>query len=203
MNKANYFILPLVGLSTRSYGPKNIIDTYLSRDLKSVIIELLLFDPDPLKELLSPEHFKRTWNINCKHYLEYTIPEMFADDVRKFLDGKYSQLSEEAKVLIRLAIRTEVFFTHPPTEDLLMYISKVTYSRHKLCIVFFAGYRHIIAPPELGAIALPGDKSRDSLKEQREHDLGTLLDDSSELLDKPLRYMEILDDEIYNYEQTC
>ncbi len=199
MNKSNYFILPLVGLNTRSYGPKNLIDTFLSLDCKSVIIELLYFEPDPIKEILSPENFKRVWNISCKYYLEYIIPEKFSEDVSKFLRGEYSQFSEEAKVLMRTAIRTEVFFTHPPTEDLLEYISKVTYSRHKLCIIFFSGYRHIIAPAEFGAIAAIGDKSRDALKEQREHDLGIALDDSVELLDKPLLYNEIIDEEIYNH----
>jgi len=101
-NLCTYFILPLLKLSKfRFIADSNFIDSYLSQDRKYIIVQVLeiLFLEYKLAE--HPD-FEGVYKDNHGHrFIAYAIPDRFTEDVEHFCSGQYSNMSDEAKELIR------------------------------------------------------------------------------------------------------
>lgn len=112
-NICTYYLLPLVRLNKFSFGPDNFVQCYTSHDGSKLYIEL--------KEV--PEFvYHRDDYLGCTILpggglaVALSLPDIWWDDHRKFIAGKYSEFSPEAKKCIRafsgLAEDQNIIHTH-------------------------------------------------------------------------------------------
>lgn len=98
-NLCTYFVLPLVGINKSRFGGEaNFLNSFLSRDGSLIYVEVYL--PEFVMNEGLPEH-RCCVDANGKDYLEFKIPKEFAGDVQLFMAGKYSEMSETVKRIIR------------------------------------------------------------------------------------------------------
>ena len=97
VNLCTYFMLPLLGLSEHSFGERNFINSYISRDGDCIYVRVYS------KHLL-PSSIRSGNNLVTtlfdEEYLVLPFPPLWREDIEKFLNGKYSQMSLPAKELI-------------------------------------------------------------------------------------------------------
>lgn len=102
-NKSCFFILPLLGYASHwYYGLLNCYlgDTINKPDLLDelkIFIHLKIYD----KKMLGANYFNQFYKLEDNSYMYiYDIPKKFIEDYNKFVKGKYSEMSEEAKEII-------------------------------------------------------------------------------------------------------
>ena len=188
-NKCAYFILPLIGLSTRSYGEETFEECYITRN-KEIVLKLNLETPE---EIIAPENHKETRKEKGYTWLVYNIPFEFLDEYDAFQDGKYSAFSEKAYEKIRDSIPQE---THTISREemeslaaengIKKYIKKMHDSLHPIRIQIKTGKTHTeLNPNYLGAIA-PGDnRNKQSLRNAYSKDFDFDIPENVELYEKP------------------
>lgn len=99
VNLATYYLLPAVGFSSESFGLNNFVNTFIfvqpSKEAYSIVVEII-------SEKLLPDNFKGHVLIDHeeKYFVEIRVPSTWDNDVKLFLDGKYSKLSKQLKDLI-------------------------------------------------------------------------------------------------------
>lgn len=97
-NLCTYFVLPLVGVNKSGFGGEsNFLNSFLSKDGSLIYVEVYM--PEFVSGIL-PTHRTCT-DENGKDYLEFKIPEKFRRDVALFMEGRYSEMSETVKRIIR------------------------------------------------------------------------------------------------------
>lgn len=101
-NKSVYFILPLTGLSKSSYGEDNFLNSYVSYNAKIVAV---VKDKEAAGNYMDHEFYVTDFDVQITDEITgtaivYNIPKQFEGDLSKFLDGKYSEMSLEAKQTI-------------------------------------------------------------------------------------------------------
>lgn len=190
-NKNAYFVLPLVGLNTISYGEHAFVNSYVTLD-KIIIVKILV--PEHT-EPVAKEHLIGAWVNDGHSMVAYSIPEKFHSEFDAFLDGRYSDYSQEAFNVISESITTEIVETTEENLDrdfILYYINKMHEARHPLRYNLVSDNIFALTPTYLGAIAPKGHPSRNSLKISLEHDLGMEFPEDTELYDKPNLEEELL-----------
>lgn len=96
-NLCTYYVLPLMRLSFRDFGgEENFKNSYLSHDMKKLYIKVL--DSNFFKT--SFHSWKLHITDTSEVYVELDIPLEFAPDIQLFSEGKYSEFSNDAKLLI-------------------------------------------------------------------------------------------------------
>jgi hypothetical protein len=99
VNLCTYFLLPLLGLSEHSFGESNFINSFLSEDGESIYVRVY-------NAKYVPEGVRQgsvlVMTTDKEEYLEFYFPDLWVEDVRHFMDGKYSLMSDSAKHFIRL-----------------------------------------------------------------------------------------------------
>lgn len=96
-------MLPLLGLSKFSFGGgENFNNSYVSYNGKIVAV---VQDKMKAGNYFNLENYVTDFDVeiesgNIGTAIVFSLPKKFDDDFSKFLDGKYSQLSVEAKELI-------------------------------------------------------------------------------------------------------
>lgn len=96
-NLCTYFILPFCLVDKLRFGGKtNFLESYLSADGKYIYVEVIeeFFVEDNLPNHDLIKEANRT-------FLRFKIPSEWNSDVKLFMEGKYSKLSEKAKRRIR------------------------------------------------------------------------------------------------------
>lgn len=97
-NLCTYFVLPLVGVNKNGFGGEaNFLNSFLSKDGSLIYVEVYM--PEFVSMDL-PEH-RVCKDDNGKDYLEFKIPQKFKGDIALFMAGKYSEMSETVKRIIR------------------------------------------------------------------------------------------------------
>jgi len=100
-NLCTYFILPLLKLNKfRFLADSNFVDSFISYDRKSIIVQVLetLFLE---YKLMEHPFFKAVYQDDMgNRFIEYSIPERFQQDLEHFCNGQFSSFSEKAKQLI-------------------------------------------------------------------------------------------------------
>lgn len=164
-NICTYYLLPLIKLNRRSFGPKNFKQCYINPEGNKIYI-LVNYRPEAIEfddNYLALHHIDEN-NL----FLIFNIPDMWAADVQVFIKGTYTKLSLEAKEMIRcfsglkykhLAAKSDV----PHTDGRLMAIDD-------------------------------DPQQRAYFRERLEHELGLEIDHSIELISIPnqLNYIENL-----------
>jgi len=186
-NKCAYFILPLIGLSTRSYGEETFEECYITRN-KEIVLKLNLETPE---EIIAPENHKETRKEKGYTWLVYNIPFEFLDEYDAFQDGKYSAFSEKAYEKIRDSIPQEIHTISMEEMESLTaengikkYIKKMHDSLHPIRIQIMAGKTHTeLNPNYLGAIAPGGNRNKQSLRNAYSKDFD--IPENVELYEKP------------------
>jgi len=92
----NYFILPLIGLNIHSFGECE-IKTLMNRLGDLVYIKVTGINTVPVSITNSPNFKENKEN----KYLIFSIPKEFNLDTRKIIKGRYSEISEKSKNIIR------------------------------------------------------------------------------------------------------
>jgi hypothetical protein len=189
MRKTAYFLLPLAGLNTRSFGPEKFIDAYLSPNGEQVIVELL----GRVYEATIYPFYKRHWTGPEYFYIEYYIPSRFLDDVKLFLRGKYREMSPEAGMLFNQSVQLFDHGENINEHRIKELVIEIRMSRHLQLHLGFNGRHHIvIAPPELAALAPTHHPMYLNMKTQIEKRVGQELVTGVELLTAPdLEYEQI------------
>ncbi len=101
-NKSCFFILPFLGHP--SYWYYGLINTYLGDEtnkpefnLNKIFVQVKVYD----NKLTDIPYFNQFYRLEDNTYMYvYNIPSKYQDDYTKFYQGKYSQMSENAKELI-------------------------------------------------------------------------------------------------------
>jgi hypothetical protein len=101
-NKSAFFILPLLGQP--SYWYYGLLNCYLGDinnkpelTFKKIFINSESYD----SKLLSTKYFNQLYQLEDNTYMYvFDIPKEYEEDYNKFSDGKYSDISEQAKALI-------------------------------------------------------------------------------------------------------
>lgn len=189
-NMNAYFVLPLVGLNTESYGKDAFVNSYITTD-GVIILELT-----GIKELTTPlakEHLQGAWVNGNKTMAAYLIPSQFMSDFAAFIEGKYSEYSEEAFNLIAKSIPTKVVQdeeVHP--ESIKWYVERIKGSKHPVSYTFTKGVTFTLTPFYLGAIAPKDHPYRLALLKATENQFGMDLPSDSELYEKPVLIDEFI-----------
>lgn len=98
LNLCAYFILPLCKVHlNKNFGKGNIKNVYLNRDNNEVIVEI--YDKERLKSSYTRDKFYLADmdTDDGATLIIYLIPPKYVNERQLFLEGKYSQFSEEAK----------------------------------------------------------------------------------------------------------
>jgi hypothetical protein len=95
-NLCMYFILPLVRLSPDNFVKPNIVNAYLTTDGKKIIMQVI--SKQLLSIVVGPMHpnYVGEYTAENTHLFVYSIEEKWAEDVKMFMQGKFSKFSNEA-----------------------------------------------------------------------------------------------------------
>ena len=96
-NLSTYFLLPLAQLSKFSFGDSNFVESYVTPDGSTLIVELIDLNLSP-DFSAHPEFLREESGQNCFMYFE--LSKRWQPDFEMFKLGKYSQMSYEAKIMI-------------------------------------------------------------------------------------------------------
>lgn len=96
-NLCTYFTLTLLGLSEHSFGENNFINSYMSRDGKTIYVQVKDFDRIPFQ---NKEGGTLLVSTSDSKYISYQFPELWDKDIQCFLRGKYSLMTDSAKSTI-------------------------------------------------------------------------------------------------------
>lgn len=104
INISAYFLLPLLKLNIVKNTP-NFINSYLGVKIDNEILGLkdgyiyLIFSEE-YPELINSKYFNKLYLQNSCYIYEFILSNKFINDYYNFIDGKYSEYSPEAKVII-------------------------------------------------------------------------------------------------------
>lgn len=97
-NYANYFVLPLLSLTRRSFGADHFINCYTTVNGK---IAVLLKPSATISEIAyNHPNYLTDFTYKDNLMLLYSCPKEFEDDLVQFMSSKFSRMSDEAKALI-------------------------------------------------------------------------------------------------------
>lgn len=190
-NKNAYFVLPLVGLNTTSYGENVFINSYVTLD-RIIILKLLV--PE-YTEPLAKEYLVGAWINDGHSMVAYQMPEEFYNEFDAFLEGRYSDFSEQAFNKISGSIPSEIVEISNAELDndlIKYYIHKIHEAQHPIQYNIVGDTIIALTPNYLGAIAPKKHPSRESLKLALEQKLDMKLPENAELYDKPNFEKELL-----------
>ena len=201
-NKCAYFILPLLGLNTKSYGENSLIEVYLTEN-REIILQLEI--PE-LTDIKVKENHIRTWKEDVYTWMSYSLPEKFNNEFDAFISGKYSHFSIDAYNLVRESINIEEINisieelnkTNNIAKINLFYIKKMHDALHP--IIFRLKFKDItteLVPTYLGAIAPKGMSQRNALRSALSIDFNMDIPEDAELHERPN-----LEKEMYKIEST-
>ena len=97
-NISTYYLIPLLRITPDQLGgAKNILNSYISRDHKRLIVSV----SNP--EIISTHNLGSHTVIERDEFVYYVfvLPKKFDRDVELFMKGKYSRISSKSKNLIR------------------------------------------------------------------------------------------------------
>jgi hypothetical protein len=101
-NLSTYFILPLLKLNKKSFvAEDNFINSYLTRDGLYIFVKVKLVTFFMARTILHPQYLDLWTDKTGAEYYQFSIPPKWQMDVQTFINGKYSQLSNEAKQMIQ------------------------------------------------------------------------------------------------------
>jgi hypothetical protein len=96
-NLVTYYILPLVKINRKSFG-RAFHSSYIDRAGKQIFCRLRR---PPVSFLYREnDHYLTELYLNDQLYIVFEVPEWHERDVQRFIAGKYSEMSKEAKKLI-------------------------------------------------------------------------------------------------------
>lgn len=98
-NLCTHYILPLTGVTRDSFAEALFLNSYLDVQHRLIIVNVVMLDwvPEPLVKKA-----KKVWSIPEKNsFLAYEIHEMWTRDIERFCKGKYSEMSFDAKEIIK------------------------------------------------------------------------------------------------------
>lgn len=101
-NKSVYFVLPWFKKNSKSYGEGNFVNSYISYNGNLIVV---IYNKSMAGTYWQDEHYKTDFDVEIipgifGTAIVYGIPTQFTYDFSKFLEGKYSKYSPEAKILI-------------------------------------------------------------------------------------------------------
>jgi hypothetical protein len=99
-NLCTTYVLPLIGFNKWSFGTlnDNYVNSFVSEDDKYVIVKLRNKIPNALTET---PRYQFGFSKDGFYHAVFTIPEKFLADIKLWREGKYSQLSDDCKWMIR------------------------------------------------------------------------------------------------------
>lgn len=162
-NKSVYYVLPLVGLSKFSFGGgDNFINSFVSYNGKVIAV---IKDKELAEEFIKHTLYCTDFQVpDTEHTaIVFTVSKEFENDLSLFLSGKYSQMSESAKAMIRKYSGLPYRNTVPGSSTIVT---------HKLLMVL--------------------DKNA-SLRKWMENLMEITIDPDQELLEKPAYDKEFMD----------
>lgn len=109
-NLCTHFILPLLKLNKYSFISSNFVNSYLSPTGSQILVEIV--DPNFLSRgIYRHLQYRGSYQGNNGHNLLcFELPKYWAEDVSKFMEGKFSQMSHKAK-------RTIIWYSKLPYKE--------------------------------------------------------------------------------------
>ena len=97
-NLCNIYIMPLLNLSRTSFGDRsNFVNSYVSNDRKSLVVEVRRLYP----HVLEHQAYVTDMTMGEKTYIIFAVPSQYDDTIKKFIEGKYSQFDPNVKHIIK------------------------------------------------------------------------------------------------------
>ena len=99
VNLCSTYVLPLLGLNKFSFGtPEKFINSYVNEDDTHIVVECT----HPYSIIITNHaNFKFSLQENESYLAVFEVPVFYREDVKRFREGKYSQLTDAAKNAIR------------------------------------------------------------------------------------------------------
>ncbi len=193
-NVAAYFVLPLTleKFNTVKFGEYNVINVFVSPDMHSAIVQT---ERIPTFMYRSRESYMGEWMFLGNKYVEFAVMPVFYGDVRKIMEGKYSQVSEKAK----MRIRQSVDIRQIEDEDNEIILKEL--DRRSRMWPHAVGYRtknRTLIVPDIYAVMVSKDNPLyKTYKSNMEAFFGVKFKDDLELYDKPDLEKEIINEDLY------
>lgn len=117
-NKSRYFVLPVLGVNINSFT--HLVNVYIGDYTHPEYVDCLFVlynkQEDRLKSI---DNYKDSYEIDGKYMYVYEIPDKYLEDVKKFINGDYSQFSPEykTKIVKHVPLSTNVKDIINPTPD--------------------------------------------------------------------------------------
>lgn len=99
-NICTHFVLPLLKLSKFNFNCSGFINCYITTDLKKVVVKIA--DRVLLSRIVlnHPDFFAIYEDTDGYFLVVFSIRDKWAEDLKKFSEGKFSQFSDQAKQYI-------------------------------------------------------------------------------------------------------
>ncbi len=104
----NHLMLPLVGVHWFNVQ-QWLIESWVYWDMKHVVIETT----NKIPQLRIGKYYF----IGGRHFYKLPVPERLVPDVKRFIDGKYSQFSDHARRLVKDLSGLQYEIEHPVTKQ--------------------------------------------------------------------------------------
>lgn len=98
-NLCTWYGLPFLNLNVSAFGCTNFINSYQVRYTYLIAVEVK--DIQQCMPVMNISFFVKMAQVSDKEYFLFEVPDFWKDDYELFLEGKYSKMSEDAKLKIK------------------------------------------------------------------------------------------------------
>jgi hypothetical protein len=98
-NLCTWYILPLIDLNAKAFGSANFVDTFLIGGKMQIAVHVA--DANLCRDMVRDANYNNTVMIEEKELLVFNIPVAWVEDYNRFVSGKYSKMTDDAKNKIR------------------------------------------------------------------------------------------------------
>jgi hypothetical protein len=101
-NIANYYVLPLLKLNKTSFGGRdNFVNSYITQN-EEIVVEVKDKTLVPEENFIDNSEYMGDFDYNGSTIIVFNQPSEYRADILKFVQGKYSEMSNKAKESIIL-----------------------------------------------------------------------------------------------------
>ena len=160
-NLCTWYVLPLLGINRSDFLEGNFLNSFISRDLTTVIVQVIDINLCRSKAS-SNENYSGMFQGDKCEWIKFSIPPQWMPDTQIFSEGRFSKMSAEAKFQIRknsgLLYEKKSEDGNTRTDAILLALDKAKPLRLKWEEVLSANSSYQL-PPDIELLSKPSTNS--------------------------------------------